>query len=422
MSPIDGLSERKQLPRLGKLRLGIKKSTIKKDRKTDKEYTVEYPSATDYFVVPTEVAAIYGDKPQRLDIIIPVEDEEIWCAQYYRQYSRTRGLVCKGDGKTCRRMIDVDSGAIPGRETKEVIWREGVVCSGRECPDYQAKACQEVMNLQVILPKVPGLGIYQIDTGSIHSIMNINNSANMIRAMVGRVSWVPLVLTLEPTEVNNPDDGKKKTVHCMTLRYERSVVDLLTDSQKPRLQMLLGKPVEDEAPEDRLLSRGTSEKAEEHEAFVQDAIATGWPRPDDEPRMNRGEIKTIEAEVVKPPVSVPPTIDKQASVSSHAVSLSTKPQTEADKDFEKLGTDRDQIVAEEMWGNIQAQWLKENLTELNWPPADVKQWILRSCNATLTGKTLREFVGKLNVEQAQKLIKEINDRIGKNAESTNLPL
>lgn len=404
--PIEGLSERKQLPRLGKIRLGIKKLSAKK---------VEYPSATDYFVCPPEIQAIYGDKPQSLDILIPVEDEEIWCSQWYRQYSRTRGLVCKGDGKTCRRMVDVDSGAIAGRETKEVVWREGVVCDGRECLDYKARACQEVMNLQIILPKVPGLGIYQIDTGSIHSIMNINNSATMIRAMVGRVAWVPLVLKLEPTTVNNPDDGKKKTVFCMQLRYEKSVVDLLTDSQKPRLAMLLGKPVEDEAPEDRLLSRGNTEKSEEHEAMVQDAIATGWPRPDDELRQNKRDIIEAHGHVVQPSV-VPQGATHTASPALVTVipqTVTTTPQTEADAAFEKLGTDRKEIETKETWGFVQTQYLKESMTSLNWSIVDVVQWLKRSVDADIARKKFDEVVTSLTQEQAAKFVDEIEERLKK---------
>ena len=217
MSPIKGLSEQRRLPRLGKIHLGEKV-----EKKMDNGKTITYPRATPYFVCPPEVQKIYGDKPTRLDIIIPVDDEEIWASQYYRQYSQSRGLVCKGDGVTCRRMIDTSNGTLAGRDTKEVTWREGCECQGRECPDYKSKACQEVMNLQFLLPKVPGIGVWQIDTGSINSIMNINNCATMLRAMLpnGKVSWVPLTLALEPMEVNNPDDGKKKTVHCMALWYQ----------------------------------------------------------------------------------------------------------------------------------------------------------------------------------------------------------
>src|SRR4030042_2550629 len=174
MSPIKGLSEQKRLPRLGKIRLGIKKKSPRTGG--------EYPVATDYFVCPPEVQEIYGKEPKRLDVIIPVEDEEIWASQYYRQYSRSRGLVCKGDGETCRRMVDIATGDIANRDTKEIVYREGCECIGKDCQHYKGNACQEVMNLQFLLPKVQGLGVWQIDTGSINSIMNINNCATMIGA------------------------------------------------------------------------------------------------------------------------------------------------------------------------------------------------------------------------------------------------
>jgi len=293
MSPIKGLSEQKRLPRLGKIRLGIKKISPRTKR--------EYPSATDFFVCPPEVQLVYGEKPQRLDVIIPLEDEEVWASQYYRQYSRSRGLVCKGDGETCRRMVDTETGDVAGRDTKEVTWSEGGTCAGMECPDYKAKACQEVMNLQFLLPKVPGLGVWQVDTGSINSIRNINNCATMIRAMCGRVSWIPLLLTLEPTEVVNPDDGKKKTVYCMHLRYERSAESLLTDSEKPRLQLLLSAPADDEAPEDRHFSISTPEKKEEVQSKAEDDIHDLWPEPEEEPRMSKAEIKELEAESTPAP-------------------------------------------------------------------------------------------------------------------------
>ena len=268
--PIHGLTEQRRLPRNGKIRLGV----MKVSQKTGKEY----PAATDYFVCPDVVKKVYGDKPKQLEVIIPVEDEEIWANQYYRQYSNARGLVCKGDGITCRRMIDTQTGGIAGRETKAVTWTEGLECLGRECPDYKRKACQEVMNLQFLLPKVEGIGIWQIDTGSIHSIMNINNCAEIIRASVGRVSWIPLVLSLEPVEVTNPDDGKKKTVHCMMLRYGGSMAELMEASERPRKEILLAAPNDNEAPDDRLLGTGTPEKTEELMGQVEDDIEDFWPK------------------------------------------------------------------------------------------------------------------------------------------------
>ena len=44
--PIYGISDQVRLPRLGKIRLGIKKKT---------KGGVEYPFATEYFIVPPEI-------------------------------------------------------------------------------------------------------------------------------------------------------------------------------------------------------------------------------------------------------------------------------------------------------------------------------------------------------------------------------
>jgi len=243
MCPIKGLSENRRLIRIGKIHLGIKVKNPK---------GVEYPKATDYFVCPPEVQAVYGEQPDRLDVIIPVEDDEMWCSQYYRQYSRTRGLVCKGDGETCMRKIDRQTGDIANRDSKEVVWKEGLPCQGRACPDYQGKKCQEVMNLQFLLPRVPGLGVWQIDTGSINSIRNINDNAAMLRAVCDRVSWIPLSLTLEPKEVVNPDDGKKKVVRCLNLRHNKGLLEILDAKDKPRTTLLIPPPAEDQEPLDEI--------------------------------------------------------------------------------------------------------------------------------------------------------------------------
>jgi hypothetical protein len=292
---IKGLTEARRLPRIGKIHLGKKEIS--------KRTGGEYPVATPYFVCPPEVQDVYGKEPRKLDVIIPLEDEEIWASQYYRQYSRTRGLVCKGDGATCRRMIDAKTGLIAGKDTKEAVWQEGCECKGRDCEDYKGKACQEVMNLQFLLPKVLGLGIWQIDTGSIHSIMNINNCATMIRAMCGRVAWIPLTLTLEPQEVNNPDDGKKKTVHCMQLRYGGSAESLIVDSERPRLQVLLGAPADDEAPDDRQLSTSNPEKLEELKAAASDAEEL-WGNGD---AGGKSPTREVAAPIVEPkPLPIPP--------------------------------------------------------------------------------------------------------------------
>ena len=240
--PIKGLSEQRRLPRLGKIHLGHKVPNKSGDG--------EHPEATDFFVLPPELESIFGKKVTSLPIMIPIEDDEYWCNQYYKRYSKTRGLVCRGDGEKCRRMLDAKTGAIADRTTKEIVWKEGMLCDGVNCPDYQSKACKETMNLQFIMPDVPGLGVWQIDTSSINSIRNINSAAAMVRAVYKRLVFIPLSLTLEPVEVVNPDDGKKKTVRVLNFRVRGTMRELMVDATKPYTELLLPAPTENEPPMD----------------------------------------------------------------------------------------------------------------------------------------------------------------------------
>jgi len=225
---IAGLTQVRRLPRLGKIKMGIK---VKSDK------GVEHPQKTDYFVGPPEVAAVYGSKPKFLDILLPVEDEEKWAPQYYKLYSRTQGLVCRGDGCSASRLIDTATGDRARRTTTEAARKE-VTCEGRKCPDYIAKdGCKEVMSLQFILYKVPGMGIWQIDTSSVNSIININSCADYIRGVFGKVSWIPLQLTIEPKEVQNPESGRRQTVYVLNLRNQMTLLDMVETTRKFQAQL-----------------------------------------------------------------------------------------------------------------------------------------------------------------------------------------
>ena len=235
--PIKGLTERRRLPRLGKIHLGIKNEK-------------GYPEKVDYFVCPPEVIGVYGDKPKELRVFIPVEDEEKWASQFYRCYSKTRGLVCKGDGETCMRLVNTQTG--------EMVWKEDIAgvmkeapCKGRECPDYKVK-CREIMNLQFLLPDVPGLGVWQIDTSSINSILNINNESAFIKAAHGRISGLPLTLTLEPHE-GRTSDRKVVRVYVMHLRTKLMLKEMMALASKTPEQVMLDMPSGDDEIPDLLM-------------------------------------------------------------------------------------------------------------------------------------------------------------------------
>lgn len=233
--PIKDLSENVRMPRLGKFHLGIK------------DPVKGYPIRTDYFVLPKDhpdykkLVEIYGEKPKEFRILIPIEDEEKWAGQYYKAYDMTHGLVCKGDGEMALRMIDIKTGTLPNKATETVTNKE-VTCQGKDCPEYKAKKCGEVMNLLFMLPEIPGIGVWQIDTGSINSILNINSCAKIIKAAYGRIAMIPLKLTLEPKEVNNPESGKKQTVYVLHLRTDYTLNQLAEATRNQNKMLRLEAP------------------------------------------------------------------------------------------------------------------------------------------------------------------------------------
>ncbi|HUU64130.1 MAG TPA: hypothetical protein VMX96_09485 [Dehalococcoidia bacterium] len=240
MSPIANLSDIVRIPRLGKIRLGIKVEQPGKH---------PYPKPTDYFVVPPEIADVFGDKPKELDIMFPMEDSSQFAQQWLRAYSMTQGLTCVGDGITSRRKVDTATGAMASHETVEWIWKDDMHCDPQDCPEFLKKRCRRVMNLQVLIPVVPGLGVWQIDTSSFYSIVNINSMISLLKAILGRCSMIPLTLALGPIEVS-PLGQKKKTVYIMHIKKNIKLSDLAKVALLPPAQALIPPPEVEEAPAD----------------------------------------------------------------------------------------------------------------------------------------------------------------------------
>jgi len=233
--PIKGLSDQVRLPRLGKIRLGIKVEGGKNP----------YPQPVNYFVCPDSVKSVFGDKPKELRILFPTEDPTKWASQFYRGYSKSRGLICKGDGERATALIDEDTGALADKDSRNTTLKE-IECDPEHCPEY-GKRCRRVMNLQFLLPDIPGLGVWQLDTSSYWSIININSGIKLVTALCGRISMIPLILRLVPQEAH--PNGFKKTVYVLSLDIPGKLTDMLKYTQTPPGKAILPTP-DAEAPED----------------------------------------------------------------------------------------------------------------------------------------------------------------------------
>lgn len=227
-----GVKGARRLPRVGTIRLG-KKHPEK-----------GYPMDLTYFLVPPEVAAVYGPEPRELDVIIPVEDPRRFFPFAMKWYAAS-SLVCKGDGQTAERAnsrVD-ENDTVLGKPTAR---RTKVKCPcGHLKTDENPKGeCTLKAILMVMIPKVSMGGCYWINTGSINNVIEINSCvaverlpdpndpedegepAGFLRALFGHVALIPLKLRRVERDIEKPD-GK---------RVKKWLLQLTTDANLPAVQ------------------------------------------------------------------------------------------------------------------------------------------------------------------------------------------
>lgn len=393
--PIKGLSEKRMIPRLGKIRLGIKKTNANGK---------EYPVATDYFVLPKDhpnypdLVNAYGEFPKSLNILIPTEDEEKWCSQYYRCYSRSRGLVCKGDGETATRMVAKGTDQLAWKDAKEVEMKD-IACTGRECEIYMKKNCNEIMNMQFMLPEIPGLGVWQIDTTSINSIRNINSAAELIQLIYHKIAMIPLTLTLEPREVNNPDDGKKKTVHVLNLRVNMKLSELAIAARQQSEQFML--PIGDtEPPDDGMRFAPDFDPITPDTHTPEENIRDLWP--DAKPAAKPVEVIP----------SVKPTGSKSLPKSTKAAVDATVPLTDADFDPTPV-LPTDPVTVEGT-----PEWIVNAAANLKVDDAKLVTHILNTYHVPTEEGPVINTVKQMSVEQRAEFTAQLKRKLAEKAQST----
>jgi len=308
--PIKGLTHDRQrmLPRVGKLKLGFKKKHSNGK---------EYPVKTDHFVLPPDLPedlrasfiAEYGETPKEITIILPTMDLDVIAPTWYKAYQQTRDWVCKGDGERAIRKMNPERvrrtdggsvwGPLPAPNDKHLEVFE-VRCPGRQCPDYKSDqnprgACGEVMNVQFLMPDVEGYGVWQIDTGSFHSITGFYDSVAYLN-LFGNFAGVPLTLTLEPKDVT--PFGKKITVYVLKLRKPGKLENMLEAAKSP-MWNALGPgvvPEPDEEADDLLHASD----------YAPEGVV---PLPDDDDYSNAANVRRVQAGVPQRHGPLPDDID-----------------------------------------------------------------------------------------------------------------
>jgi hypothetical protein len=254
---ITGLSDRRRLPRLGKIRMGIK--AISEEGKS-------YPKEVPFFVVPAEVKKIYGEKPVELDIFFPVNDPAIIFPQRYEHWG-AGGLKCFGDGTRARRSNGGDQ-----REE-------------RNCPcESLGKGCGPRGRLIFILPKVSIGGCYQIDVGSRNSIVDLNSGLDYLTGLIGRFSGVPLKLRRVSKETHG--SGRKEVHYPLQIFFEGNLQAV--ESLRRGESLLLPDQSREEKPSPS--SAPIGQKGESESSFPEGEVSSPLERYLEEMKKYRAKV------------------------------------------------------------------------------------------------------------------------------------
>jgi len=205
---VKGLAMQKRLPRIGKIRLGrkvaAKRGGAERPVNLDFFYFVEPPEDATEMQVEyyRRVLEHYGDAPKQLPIMLPCESMDQVFPTSYSMYGANNRIKCHGDGEEAERFLCESCGQMACRCESTGIRSEMRKCP---CEELERRQCRLVGRLMVVLYEIALDGVWQIDTGSINSIVDLTSalddtpdSPGYLRTMLGRISMVPLVLRREP--------------------------------------------------------------------------------------------------------------------------------------------------------------------------------------------------------------------------------
>lgn len=247
--PIKGVTDKRRFSRLGKIRIGIRKKT---------DSGKEYPSKIDYFIldaydpaVKDQCVKLFGEKPRKLTIAFPDDDEEKVFSQYYECWSKA-ALLCKGDGEAAQRN---DDGTLtpcdcPGPDMCKFALAHGT----KDREGNVTPGCKRVARLQCVLTDLDTFGVFQLDTGSFNSIVNVNSALEFVRKVYGRISWIPLDMVLKSQRATHA--GKQVNIYVVDillpvgLREVANLKPMLEYAQERQINQIEDPPVS--PPEDLL--------------------------------------------------------------------------------------------------------------------------------------------------------------------------
>lgn len=257
--PIVGLTDSTRPTLLGMIRIGEKKRSVNTGK--------EYPSKLDHFIFDPKVEderqraailaaieGVYGKTPKLLRVKFHSNNPtDIFDANYCLW--QASGLLCKGDGKTALRLDDkyvqmreqrapktgtdpddrIEDETLDGETYTRVVCHTPGACAYALARGAHGKpGCAAKGFLRVILPDLPGLGVWGLSTGSINSIAQLNSAVQYLcGAFGGRLFGHEANLIITPKQGIIPETQKTTDIFVLNLTTEHSFNQLARIAAQP---------------------------------------------------------------------------------------------------------------------------------------------------------------------------------------------
>lgn len=203
-------------PRVGKIRLGTATPTGKKDRFGQEKVR---PEKADHFIVTADESgitseaaaaafrAVYGDEPRTLRCLLLAPEPEQNMTGAWRLYGKNK-LKTRCDGENCSTRTATGWTDAPCQ------------CRAQGLADTDDQHCTLTYTLQVVLPDVEGIGVWQLDSGSDITSRRMADWLTMMRLLRGSLAMVEFDLHLVPVKVNPVVNGRELATTVYVLQPE----------------------------------------------------------------------------------------------------------------------------------------------------------------------------------------------------------
>ncbi|MDE0004903.1 MAG: hypothetical protein OXQ29_19610 [Rhodospirillaceae bacterium] len=181
--PIVQLEAPSSLPIIGYLRKGAPKEPNRPGKDLSYfRFTSDFPGLEERF------AQVYGPEPQLIDCRLPVDDIDTAWVTWMEQWSNTRGLVRRCDGKRIVYVTDDESGAGGPVQDGQIMQCTGAT-TGCQCTPRG--------RLDLLIRGLGRDGAVRLQTGSKHDILAINASMSLLRDRAREHHFRPSALDLQ---------------------------------------------------------------------------------------------------------------------------------------------------------------------------------------------------------------------------------